>query len=125
MHCDEPNDYLKSNNIIMKNLFIIYISFLTCLLLTENASAHIAISKIANTSDASPILEIKSEDSGILIPRMTSAQRNEIENPAEGLMIFLLDRYSLSNFDGHSWIGLPRFPIFSLKNIRVTRPLMI
>jgi trimeric autotransporter adhesin len=40
------------------------------------------------TPDASAALEIKSTTQGILISRMTSAQRNAIASPATGLMIY-------------------------------------
>ena len=40
------------------------------------------------TPNTSAILEMKSTSQGLLIPRMTLAQRNAIVNPATGLMIF-------------------------------------
>jgi len=44
-----------------------------------------------NTPHASAALEIKDSTKGILIPRMTMAQRNAIQNPAEGLMVYQTD----------------------------------
>jgi hypothetical protein len=46
-----------------------------------------------NTPDASAVLDIQSSSNnkGILIPRMTQAQRNAIGSPATGLMIFQTD----------------------------------
>ncbi|SOE21815.1 hypothetical protein SAMN06298216_2269 [Spirosomataceae bacterium TFI 002] len=38
--------------------------------------------------DKSAILDIQSNSKGLLIPRMTLDQRNEIKNPADGLMIY-------------------------------------
>jgi hypothetical protein len=40
------------------------------------------------TPDASSLLEIKSTSKGLLIPRMTQAQRNAITSPATGLFIY-------------------------------------
>ncbi|HEX2532541.1 MAG TPA: hypothetical protein VHK69_02330, partial [Chitinophagaceae bacterium] len=40
---------------------------------------------------ASSILEIRSTTKGLLIPRMTMAQRNAIPSPATGLLIFQTD----------------------------------
>ena len=40
------------------------------------------------TPNASSLLEIKSTNKGLLIPRMTQAQRNAITSPATGLMIY-------------------------------------
>jgi hypothetical protein len=44
-----------------------------------------------NTPNASAKVEIQSTDQGILIPRMTSAQRTNIENPSEGLLVYQTD----------------------------------
>ena len=40
------------------------------------------------TPNASSLLEIKSTTQGMLIPRMTIAQRNAIASPATGLLIY-------------------------------------
>ena len=42
----------------------------------------------AQTRDDSAILQLDSTTQGLLIPRMTTAQRDAIANPADGLMIF-------------------------------------
>lgn len=64
---------------------------------------------IGTTSPAaSAVLDIQSSsnDKGILIPRMTQAQRNAISSPATGLMIFQTDGNSGFYFyDGSSWDG--------------------
>lgn len=53
------------------------------------ASAQVGIN---NTNpDPSSALDIKSTNSGILIPRMNIAERNAISSPATGLMIFQTD----------------------------------
>ena len=44
-----------------------------------------------NTPHASAALDVKDSTRGILIPRMTMAQRNAIQNPAEGLMVYQTD----------------------------------
>lgn len=44
---------------------------------------------IGTTSpDSSAVLEIASDSAGLLIPRLTTVQRNGISNPAEGLLIY-------------------------------------
>ena len=54
--------------------------------------------------NASALLEIKSTNKGLLIPRMTTAQRDAIVTPADGLMILNLDDKCIDIFDGSSWI---------------------
>ena len=41
--------------------------------------------------DASSLLDMSSTTSGILVPRMTQAQRNAIAGPASGLLIYQID----------------------------------
>lgn len=40
------------------------------------------------TPDSSSVLDIESTDKGVLLPRMTNAQKNSISNPANGLMVY-------------------------------------
>ncbi|NEV92636.1 hypothetical protein G3567_00560 [Psychroflexus sp. YR1-1] len=53
--------------------------------------------------DPTSMLEIKSDTAGILIPRMTLAQRDAIVTPAEGLQIFNTTNKSLDLFADGSW----------------------
>lgn len=54
--------------------------------------------------DKSAVLDIQSADKGLLIPRMTLQQRNGIQNPANGLMIYQTDLLSgFYFFDGKDW----------------------
>lgn len=47
---------------------------------------------IGNTNpDVSSMLDITSTSKGLLTPRMTTAQRIAISNPANGLMVYDLD----------------------------------
>ena len=50
--------------------------------------AQVSISSDGSDPDSSAMLDVKSTNLGLLIPRMTSAQRDAITNPAEGLLIF-------------------------------------
>lgn len=56
-----------------------------------------------NTPDPSAKLDITSSSSGVLIPRMTTAQRNAITSPAKGLMVFDSSAASLWYYDGAAW----------------------
>src|SRR5690606_8327358 len=69
-----------------------------------------------NSPDPSAQLEVSSTDKGILIPRMSEAQRDAIATPATGLLIFQTDgSEGFYYFDGTNWISLsvpgPQGPI--------------
>ncbi|MBK6346535.1 MAG: tail fiber domain-containing protein [Bacteroidales bacterium] len=53
--------------------------------------AQVAINTDGSTPDNSAMLDVKSTSQGLLIPRMTLAQRNAIASPANGLMIYQTD----------------------------------
>lgn len=53
--------------------------------------------------DASAKLQVESTSSGILIPRMTSAQRNSVASPAVGLLIFDTSLGRIVQFNGSAW----------------------
>jgi hypothetical protein len=56
------------------------------------------------TPNSSSLLEIKSTTKGLLIPRMTQAQRNAITSPAKGLLIYQTDNtHGFYYYDGTAW----------------------
>lgn len=52
------------------------------------------------------ILDIKSTAKGILIPRMTTAQKNAIVSPATSLLVFDTDLNGYYFWDGAAWTGI-------------------
>jgi hypothetical protein len=59
--------------------------------INTGAIAQVAITTDASLPDPSAMLDIKSTTRGLLVPRMTQAQRNAIANPAHSLMIYQTD----------------------------------
>jgi len=53
--------------------------------------------------DSSSILDVSSNAKGLLIPRMTTSQRDAIDDPASGLMILNLDDNCIDIYDGANW----------------------
>jgi hypothetical protein len=70
----------------MKNLL-----FLIFLTIAIHGSAQVAINTDNSMPDNSAMLDVKSTTNGLLIPRMTQAQRNVIDSPAPWLLIFQTD----------------------------------
>jgi hypothetical protein len=55
---------------------------------------------------ASAKVDIQSSNSGILIPRLSTAQRKAIASPEMGLLVFDTDKKTFFFYDGQQWKGL-------------------
>jgi len=60
------------------------------------------------TPSTSALLDMTSSTQGLLMPRMSSADRIAITSPAEGLMVFDNDSSYYCYYDGTAWKGLNR-----------------
>lgn len=58
------------------------------------------------TPDASALLDLTSTGKGLLLPRMTTVQRNAIAAPATSLMIYNTTTTRFEYFDGLAWVPL-------------------
>ncbi len=80
----------------------------------NNDSHGIAINNTDFTADASAILDINSDSLGILIPRITQANRPS--SPAEGLLVYQVDNTpGFYYFDGTAWNKLSATPSSSMQ----------
>lgn len=64
---------------------------------------NVAINTTGATANASAMLDISSTNSGLLVPRMTTAQRTGIAAPATGLLVYDITIGSFWYFDGTVW----------------------
>lgn len=89
--------------------FFIYLAvsmFLLIAALTMVAQS-VAINTDGSPPDLSAILDVKSIDKGVLVPRMMASQRDAIVNPAKGLLIFQTDPVAaFCYYNGYAWINL-------------------
>lgn len=68
---------------------------------------NVGINNDGSLPDPSAMLDIKSDDSGLLIPRMMEEQRMAIANPAEGLMVYQTNGQSgFYYFNGTVWAAI-------------------
>ena len=90
----------------MKNLaFTLSVGLL--ILLNQNLLSQVAISSDGSAPAGSSMLDIKSTSAGLLIPRMTETQRNAIDSPATGLLIYQTDETSgFYYFNGTAWTAV-------------------
>ena len=88
---------------IMKNIIFAFL-----LLLSTISFSQVGIG--TTTPDASSVLDITATDAGLLVPRLTTTQRDALSSPATGLLIFNTTTKSFQyNFgDGSSvnWYSL-------------------
>lgn len=83
----------------MKNLF--YFIFI---LLGLSVTAQVGIGVPTANMNSSAQLEVVSTTKGFLTPRMTEAQKNAIDNPAIGLLIYQTDAtFGFYYYDGSVW----------------------
>jgi trimeric autotransporter adhesin len=84
------------------------LSIIIATLFATNVHAQLKIGDNPNTIFASSALEIESTDKGVLIPRMTKAQKNTIVTPSTGLLVFqnAPDSVGFHYYNGTQWIWL-------------------
>lgn len=70
------------------------------------SAQNVAINNDGTAADISAALDIKSTDKGMLVPRMTSAQRTIITSPATGLLVFDTTTGSFWFYNGSIWSEL-------------------
>lgn len=87
--------------VMKKNFFIVAACTLSILLSAQNVS----ISATGIPPDPSAGLDVNFNDKGLLIPRLTTSQRNSISSPANSLMIFNTDSLCFEFYDQNttSW----------------------
>lgn len=67
-------------------------------------SQSVAVNSDGSPPDPSAMLDIRSNNKGLLIPRMTTAEKNAIASPAEGLKLFDTDTKTFWFYNGTGWI---------------------
>lgn len=81
---------------------LLYLSLFSITLNTINA--QVKIGDNPNTINAASMLEIESTNKGLLIPRMTTSQRNAIVTPPNGLQIFNTTTNLLNIYRVSQWV---------------------
>jgi hypothetical protein len=74
----------------MKNS-IIFFFFFIFIGINTYSQQNVSISDVPATPNPTSVLDVSSTNKGMLIPRMTTAQRNAIVGPANGLLVFDTD----------------------------------
>src|SRR5687768_12004094 len=95
----------------MKTIIRTLVLLLVLIYLTPaNVAGQVSISLDSSPPDPSAMLDVKSTTKGMLIPRMTSMQRDLIVNPATGLLVFDDTTVSFWFYNGMAWTELVEEP---------------
>ncbi len=89
----------------MKINLLFYFSFLPLLFLAEKIAAQIGINAIGTPPATNAMLDISSTTKGLLIPRMTTTQRNAL-TASDGLTVYDTDTKGYWFYNGTSWQNL-------------------
>lgn len=74
--------------------------------LTAVSQNNVGIKSDGSLPDSSAKLDIQSTTQGVLLPRMTTAQRNSMPKKAPGLIVFDTDKQTLYIYNGARWNAL-------------------
>lgn len=91
-----------------RKIFILTIVFAS--FATLSRAQNISINADGTSPDNSAMLDVQSTNSGVLVPRMTMAQRDAITNPATGLLLFQTDNGQGFYYNS----GTPGSPVWTL-----------
>ncbi len=87
---------------LLRKICTLVVALAFLLIFTFPVSAQVAINKTGAPPDPSAILDISANDGGLLIPRMSTAQINQINNPAQGLMVYNNSLSAIQILDANS-----------------------
>jgi hypothetical protein len=97
----------------MKRLLILSVAFLMLIQMRALAQ-NVGINDTGIPPNSSAMLDINSASKGLLIPRLTQAQRIAIVSPATGLMVFQTDNpVGFYYYTGSGWEQLAPMSIIS------------
>lgn len=65
--------------------------------------SRVLLGSLSNYDNESAILDLNATNKGVLVPRMTNAERNAIANPAEGLLVYSTNNHNFWYYDGDTW----------------------
>ena len=92
----------------MKNI-LLALSFLAASIAAfsqSNIQQSTSINADGTAPAASAMLDVSATDKGMLVPRMTTAQRTAIVSPATGLLVYDTNTNGFYFFNGTAWTAI-------------------
>ena len=93
---------INFKNLSASLILLLIVSFTSNIIQAQS----MGISSTSITPDASSILELRTTTKGMLIPRMTTIQREAISSPAKSLMIYNTSTNQFNFYNGSTWVVL-------------------
>lgn len=87
---------------------LITVILVTMFFISETNAQSFAINTDGTAANSSALLDVKSTNKGVLVPRMSKAEKNAIAAPATGLLVFqhAPDSTGFYFYNGSSWSWL-------------------
>ncbi len=94
-------------NIRTKIFCVLWLVIFMATVCNDVSAQGVAINEDGTDADPSAMLDVKSTSAGMLIPRMTESDRNNITSPATGLLIYQTNNDpGYYYYDGSAWVRL-------------------
>ncbi|NTW31298.1 MAG: hypothetical protein HGB12_01460 [Bacteroidetes bacterium] len=97
---------MKTKRTFLRNIMCIFLVFHCSLFTIHCFGQGIAINTTGDSAVNSAIIDISSTTQGALMPRMTSAQRDVISSPAQGLMIYNITTKCFEFYESGGWYNM-------------------
>ena len=119
------NDAIYVNNYLDKgHYFVTNSGGSKTIKLNISSTGSVAIGTGVTNAAASSLLELSSTTKGILIPRMTTTERNAIVSPATGLMVYDSTLNAFYFYNGSAWATMGGGGSGTVFNIDTTSPIL-
>jgi len=92
---------------IRTTVFIYYLLIVSFSLNNIFAQNNVAINATGTPPHSSAILDVASNTKGFLIPRLTDSQRQNLKDPAQGLIIYNTSTNEINFWNGNAWRRVP------------------
>jgi uncharacterized protein (TIGR02145 family) len=99
---NSKNQNTMKTKTLIQNLTFISILLIGCFC-ASSIYAQIAVTTDGTPPDASAMLDVKSTDKGLLLPRMTQTEIEQIIDPANGLIVYNIDNNHFYYFDAEAF----------------------
>ncbi len=94
---------IKYNNTKMKRKKLFLLSLVLLVFCASTFSQGVAINETGSAPDASSMLDVSTTNKGLLIPRLTTIQRDAITSPSQSLIIYNITNKCLEIWENSQW----------------------